>query len=239
MSSYNLWHKIKMMKRTIKTMLILLVSFVVYSGEAKAGGDDFNGIIVYNISFGDTEMDPQMAAMMPKTMKMKIRGESSRMEMSMGMGSTIVVYNGEDKSGFTLMDMMGQKYAMKLTPEELEEEVEEAPDMDVEVTGETKEIAGYNCKKAIVKSNESGAEDMEMVVYFTDELGSGMLNYNNPFFKDVQGVMMEYTMQENDMNMTFTAISVTKKKVGDEEFVIPEGYNKMSMSDFENMFGGH
>ena len=210
MSSYNLWHKIKMMKRTIKTMLILLVSFVVYSGEAKAGGDDFNGIIVY-----------------------------SRTEISMGMGTTIVVFNGETKSGFTLMDIMGQKYAMEMTAEELEKDIEKAPDMDVEVTGETKEIAGYNCKKAIVKSNESGAEDMEMVVYFTDELGSGMLNYNNPFFKDVQGVMMEYTMQENDMNMTFTAISVTKKKVGDEEFVIPEGYNKMSMSDFENMFGGH
>ncbi len=113
------------------------------------------------------------------------------------------------------------------------------PDVDVEVTGETKEIAGYECKKALVRSKESGAEDMEMVVYFTDELGSGMLNYNNPMFKDVQGVMMEYSMKENNMNMTFTAISVTKEKIKDEEFVIPEGYNVMSMSDFENMFGGH
>jgi hypothetical protein len=227
------------MKRIINTVLVLLACIVMYTGQAKAGGDDFNGIIVYNISFADVDMDPQMAAMMPKTMKMKIKGENSRTEISMGMGSTIVVFNSETKSGFTLMDIMGQKLAMEMTAEELEKDIEEAPDMDVEVTAETKEIAGYICKKAIVRSNESGAEDMEMVVYFTDELGSGTLNYNNPFFKDVQGVMMEYTMKENDMNMTFTAISVTKKKVGDEEFVIPEGYNIMSMSDFENMFGGH
>ena len=227
------------MKKRLSTFILLVVCLVIYSGETKAGGDEFNGIIVYNISFGDMDMDPQMAAMMPKTMKMKIKGESSRTEISMGMGSTIVVFNGETKSGFTLMDIMGQKYAMEMTAEELEKDIEETPDMDVEVTGETKEIAGYMCKKAIVKSNESGAEDLEMTVYFTDELGSGMLNYNNPVFKDVQGVMMEYTMKENDMDMTFSAISVTKKKIGDDEFEIPEGYNVMSMSDFENMFGGH
>jgi hypothetical protein len=218
---------------------LLMVCLVISTGQVKAGGDEFNGIIVYNISFGDTDMDPQMAAMMPKTMKMKMRGESSRMEMSMGMGSTIVVFNGKDKSGFTLMDMMGQKYAMKMTPEELEEEIEETPDVDINITGETKEIAGYECKKAIVTLKESDSKDMEMIVYFTDELGSGMMNYNNPIYKDVQGMMMEYSINENDMEMKFSAISVTKKKIGDEEFEIPEGYNVMSMSDFENMFGGH
>lgn len=227
------------MKKALNTIVLLLVCFVVFSGQAKAGGDEFNGIIVYNISYGETDIDPQMLAMMPKTMKMKIKGESSRTEISMGMGSTIVVFNGETKSGFTLMDFMGQKYAMEMTAEELEQEIEKEPDMGVEITGETKEIAGYTCTKAIVKSNEAGAENLEMIVYFTDELGSGMLNYNNPLFKDVQGVMMEYSMKEGDMDMTFSAISVTKKKVGDEEFEIPEGYNVMSMSDFENMFGGH
>ncbi len=227
------------MKKAHNTIILLLVCFVVFSGQAKAGGDEFNGIIVYNISYEDTDIDPQMIAMMPKTMKMKIKGKNSRTEISMGMGSTIVVFNDETKSGFTLMDMMGQKYAMEMTAEELEQNIEKEPDMNVEVTGEIKEIAGYTCKKAIVKSNEAGAENLEMIVYFTDELGSGMLNYNNPLFKDVKGVMMEYSMKENDMNMTFSAISVTKKKIGDEEFEIPEGYNVMSMSDFENMFGGH
>jgi len=227
------------MKKAHNTIILLLVCFVVFSGHAQAGGDEFNGIIVYNISYGDTDIDPQMIAMMPKTMKMKIKGKNSRTEISMGMGSTIVVFNDETKSGFTLMDMMGQKYAMEMTAEELEQNIEKEPDMNVEVTDEIKEIAGYTCKKAIVKSNEAGAENLEMIVYFTDGLGSGMLNYNNPLFKDVKGVMMEYSMKENDMNMTFSAISVTKKKIGDEEFEIPEGYNVMSMSDFENMFGGH
>ena len=39
-----------------------------------------------------------------------------------------------------------------------------------------------------------------------------------------------------DRKITFC---FTKKKIGDDEFEIPEGYNVMSMSDFENMFGGY
>jgi len=226
------------MKKTINVIFLITVCLLVYTGQANAGDKDFNGVIVYNISYSDTEMDPQMMAMMPKTMKMKINGLKSRTEISMGMGSTIVVFNGEDKSGFTLMDIMGQKYAMEMTAEELEADLEEESEMDVEVTGETKEIAGYTCKKALVRSIESDAENVEIVVYFTDELGSGMLNYNNPVFKDVEGVMMEYSMQEKDMSMTFSAISVIKEKVSDDEFEIPEGYNVMSMSQFESMFGG-
>jgi len=228
------------MKRTLNTVLLLVVCLVIYSGQAKAGDKDFSGIIVYNISYGESEMDPQMMAMMPKTMKMKIKGENSRTEINMGMGSTIVVFNGEDKSGFTLMDIMGQKYAMSMTAEELEKDIEDGPDVDIEVTDETKEIAGCNCKKAVVKLKDKGADDdAELIVFFTDELGSGMLNYNNSTFKDIEGVMLEYSIKENDMDMTFTAISVTKKKVSDDEFVIPEGYNVMTMSEFESMFGGH
>lgn len=227
------------MKRTINTILVLVVCLLVYSVQAKAGEKEFTGVIVYNISYGETDIDPQMAAMMPKTMKMKISGLRSRTEINMAMGSTIVVFDGNTKMGFTLMDIMGQKYAMEMTADELEEDIEKEQEMDVEVTDETKNIAGYVCKKAIVKSKESGAEDLEMEVYFTEELGSGMLNYNNPIFKDVQGVMLEYSMKENDMKMTFSAVSVTKEKIKEEEFEIPEGYNIMSMSDFENMFGGH
>jgi len=138
------------------------------------------------------------------------------------------------------MDIMGQKYAMSMTTEELEKDIEDGPDVDIEVTDETKEIAGYNCKKAVVKLKDKGADDdAELIVFFTDELGSGMLNYNNPTFKDIEGVMLEYSIKENDMDMTFTAISVTKKKVSDHEFVIPEDYNVMTMSEFESMFGGH
>jgi hypothetical protein len=62
---------------------------------------------------------------------------------------------------------------------------------------------------------------------------------NNPFFQSIEGVMLEYSMKENNINMQFSAVSVEKKKISDDEFEIPEGYKVMTKSEFQNMFGGY
>ena len=227
------------MKKFSTIFIIILISAIVFNLNAVAGGDEFSGVIVYNITYPDGDMDPQMVAMMPKTMKMKVKGAKSRTEISMGMGNTIAIFDGETKTGVTLMDIMGQKFAMKITSDEIEKELEDQPDIDINVTSETKEIAGYSCKKAIVKVKD-GKDETEMVVYFTKELGTGGINYNNnPVFKDIDGVMLEYAIAEKEINMTFTAISVDKKKISDSEFEIPDGYKEISASELKNMFGGY
>jgi len=227
------------MKRFSVIFLSILISAFFVNTSVFAGGDEFSGVIVYNISYPEGDLDPQMAAMMPKTMKMKIKGEKSRTEISMGMGSTVAIFDGEANTGVTLMDMMGQKFAMKLSSDDIEKELNDQGDVDINVTSETKEIAGYTCKKAIVTIREDD-EKTEMVVYFTKELGTGGFNYNNnPVFKDVEGVMLEYSINEEKISMTLSAVSVDKKKVSDSEFEIPEGYKEITESELKNMFGGY
>lgn len=228
------------MKKFEAIFVLIAISLLITSFQSYAGDKEFSGTIVYNITYPEGSVDPQMAAMMPKTMKIKIRDVNSRMEMNMGMGSTITLFNSETKTGATLMDMMGQKMAMKITPEDIEKEIAENPQIAVVNVDETKEIAGYECKKAIIKIKEKDSDkETELVVYYTDELGSGGLNYNNPMFKDIQGVMLEYTVKESRIEMTFTAISVEKGKIAESEFEIPEGYNLMTQEEFKSMFGGH
>jgi len=228
------------MKKLKPIIALIAGSLLLTSLQTFAGDKEFSGTIVYNITYPEGSVDPQMASMMPKTMKIKIRDVNSRMEMNMGMGSTITLYNSETKTGATLMDMMGQKMAMKITPEDIEKEIAESPQITVVNIDETKEIAGYECKKALIKIKEKGSDkETELAVYYTDELGSGGLNYNNPMFKDIQGVMLEYTVKEGKIEMTFTAISVEKGKIAESEFDIPEGYNLMTQEEFKSMFGGH
>jgi GLPGLI family protein len=224
------------MKAQTNFLIVFLFSAILFAGYGKTEAKEFSGVIVYNITYGD-DVDAQTAAMMPKTMKIIIKGNKSRMEMSMGgMGTTVVIFDADKKDAITLMDMMGQKYAMTMTTEEIEAQNTDVPDVDVDVTGETKEIAGYKCKKAIIK--EKGDSGREHIVYFTDELGSGALNYNNPTYKNIDGVMLEYSSAEEGMSMKFSAIKVEKKKVSDKDFEIPEGYKVMTMDEFKNMFGG-
>ncbi|MBC8485691.1 MAG: hypothetical protein H8D45_06590 [Bacteroidetes bacterium] len=227
------------MKKHVQIFLSLLIACIIVTGQAFARGKEFKGIIVYNITYTDGELDPTVLSMMPKTMKVLIKDHMSCSEMKMGMVNTITIYNSEEKKAITLIDLMGQKYAMQISPEDIEEEIEKSPEVGVEVTDETKEIAGYTCKKAIIKIKEKGTEEeKEHYVYYTDELGSGAMNYNNPIFKDIKGVMLEYAMVEDNVSMKFTAISVDKKNISDKEFEVSEGYRVVTKSEFESMFGG-
>jgi hypothetical protein len=225
------------MKRTVQLVFIGLIT--VAPTLFLFGQKDFSGIIVYNISFPDSKFDAQTMAMMPKTATLTIRGMQSRTEMSMGMGgSTTTIFDGEKMEGVTLMDIMGQKFAISTAEEDIIKEMDKMPDFIVEVTGEKKEIAGYLCTKAIVKIKD-GEDNGLHEAYFTDELGSGYINKNNPIFKDIKGVMLEYSFDQQGMKMLFSAVSVEKKKISDKSFEIPEGYKNVSQEELQNMFGGY
>lgn len=226
------------MIKVFKITLFVVVTSIFCSGYSFASGDEFSGIIIYNVTYPETGIDAEFLAIMPKTMKMMVKGEKSRTEISLSMGTTTVIFDGEKKSGATLMQVMGQKFALTITEEDIQKEIEEGPDIDVEITGEIKEIAGYKCQKAIVRVADEGSSDKtEIIVFFTDELGTGMLNYNNPFYKDISGVMLEYAVIEEEIEMKFSAISVEKKKISDDEFIIPKDYQVLSQSEMENMMG--
>ncbi len=175
---------------------------VVLGASKDLYSKDFSGVIIYNITYDETKMDPQMVAMMPKTLKMMIKEGKVKTEMSMGMGKNVNIFDSESMTGIMMMDMMGQKYAIEMNTGDIEKELEEGPDVKVEKLSETKDIAGYTCNKAVVKIlKASGETEYEMEVYYTDELGSGGINMDNPMFKDIEGVMLEYTIKEENMDM--------------------------------------
>jgi hypothetical protein len=224
------------MKKQLITMTLALVG--LFAGlQVYAGDKDFTGTIVYNITYPDSKLDAQTMAMMPTTMKATVKGDWSKMDISMSMGSTVTIFDAATKSGTVLMDMMGQKFAVAVTPESIEEEVAEMGDIQVEETDETKEIAGYQCHKVNVTYTSKG-KAYEQVAWFTEELGDGSMNASNPIFKDVKGVLLEFSMDESGMKMKMEAISVDKKKVSDKEFEVPEDYKKVTQQELENMFGG-
>ncbi len=223
----------------MKKSIILFVVLITLGFGQDVFSKDFSGVIIYNITYDDANMDPQMAAMMPKTLKMIIKEGKVKTEMSTGMGKNINIFDSETMTGSALLDVMGQKFAIEMAADEINKEMEDAPDVKIEKLDDTKEIAGYTCKKAVVKVlKDSGETEYELEVYYTDELGSGGINMDNPMFKDIDGVMLEYSIKNEDMDMKFTAISVDQKKVSDSEFEIPEDYKKVTQEELQQMFGG-
>ena len=221
------------MKRNLSFAWLLLAIFAISSFAASA--KEFKGVITYKITLSGSGVTDEMKNMMPKTMTMSIKGNKARSEMVMMMGKTVSITDGDAKETITLMDMMGQKIAIQSNYEEIMKEMADSPESKVEITSETKEIAGYTCKKAIVTIPE---DDMEIIVYYTEELGSSALNFDNPQFKDINGVMLEFEMPSEQFSMHFIATSVEKKNVEDSEFTIPEGYQVKTQEEMKSMFGG-
>jgi GLPGLI family protein len=130
---------------------------------------------------------------------------------------------------------MGMKIAVNQTKEEIEKNKAEAGLQDpiIKILDETKVIAGYKCKKAEVTTGEEVIE-----VYYTEEIAvpAGMNDDNG--FKGINGMLMQYTINQQGMIMTMTAKEVKKAKVKGGLFLIPDDYDVKTMEELGGMFGG-
>lgn len=219
-----------------KTLFLLAALALSASSVIAQKGKDFEGKIVYELSFPGLEIDANSAAMLPKESTVYIKGGKSRTEMSMGMGMTnTTITDSKTKTATVLYDMMGNKMAIKMTEAEMKENKPKAEPTVTELN-ETKEIAGYKCKKAEIKLND--AENTVMYVYYTPEIGNKDMNWGQNTLKGINGFPMEFETKQQGMTMKFVVKTVTKEPVADAKFVIPTDYKETTKEDLQKMFGG-
>ena len=227
------------MKKAIQTILILSSFLLVFSSHALADGKPFEGEITYNISYPESNLDASILAMFPKAMTIYIKGNFSKTVLNTEMGKTISIFNSKEKYSVTLIDIMGQKYAIRSSTDDIKEKIEKSPQTQIEYLDETKEIAGYTCKKAIitVKDELIGTES-KLSVYYSDEFSHNNINKDNPIFHGIEGIMLEYEMDAQGTIMKFTATSVNKKKISRKEFNVPKDYEVTTEEELKSKFGG-
>ncbi len=187
------------------------------------------------MTFSSDNPDMGMAIGMMEGSKMSIEFApgKSRSEVTMGtMGLMTTIVDEKSDKSLVLMDMMGMKYAVTGNLKEVEKkEAAKKPDYKVEITKDTKTIAGYTCTKAIMTGDNGSIID----VWFTKEIEAftaGQTYYNS----DMPGFPMSFKMNEEDMviEMTVTEIS---KKVNKTNFsmTVPEGYEVKTQEEMEMM----
>ncbi len=226
------------MKNLFKIGFLTFAIVIIASSLSFAKYKPFQGIITYSISYPGSDLDTQTLSMMPKTATMIIKDEMFKLKINMMGGAQSTVFNLKDKTGFVLIDVMGQKYAIRQDAQKYEDELTNT-ETEVTITNNTKKIAGYVCKEALLQVNdkESG-EKYDMKVYFTDEIEMPYQNSSNPVFKDIPGVMLQFDVHNDKMNMQFSAINVKKMKVSDEQFEFPKGYTITTKEELQKMLGG-
>lgn len=204
-------------------LALLLLSLTIGSAlKAQQSGQ-----IVFDMKFPGQELSREEQEMLPKEATMYFKGDAMRMEMPSAMMTTTVITVKEDVT--TLMDMMGNKIAMKA---DTKKSKEAEKDVKVNVTGEKKTIAGYECKKALVTGNDG--ESME--IWFTDKIKTN--NSWNKSYKGVDGTLLEFAMKGGAADIQLSAREVKLGPLNDDLFTVPSDYKVMTQEEMMQMMGG-
>ena len=201
--------------------------------------DTSKGLSEGVIEYEAAAVDPSnsLASFAPNKMTVKFKNDVAKVELSavMGLFSTTFISNPHDKTLTQLTKLLNKKYAHISDVSEIEKDNELTKDMVIEETNETKVIAGYTCKKAIAKFKDNKKPDF--TIYYTDEIKINDPNWINPFYK-INGVLMEYQMEKLGLELRFTAKSVKKSELDDDDFDRPKEYQIISREEMEQLLTG-
>lgn len=223
------------MKLNLSFLLLLCLALASCNSSVNKKGIS-EGIIEYKIDYPKMdENDIMLASMMPKNMNMKFKDNNTVSELKTGAGvfQTKFINQNKEKKLIHLVKMVSKKYGLILDSTEIYESYAKKVDgMKVELTKETKEIAGYKCYKAKITFDHP---ENNFDVFYTDEIKIHNPNWCTPFH-EIDGVLMEYQLENFNILMRLTAEVVSEVDVEDEEFVMPTDYEEITQSEMEEKF---
>jgi len=220
------------MKKILFSMAMVVFSTLSLTAQITEGSVNYN----VEVSSTNPELEMQLAMLQGSTFSLFFQGDLTRSEMNMGsMMKIVTITNTKEENSLMLMSGMMGNTAVRMSAEDLKKGEENVDQTEVTLVDETKEIQGYNCKKAI-STNEDGQES---VIWYTEEVSVNKLgqNYLN---NQVPGFPMEFEINQGEVKMTMVSTEFSKKldkKKAKELFntAIPEGYTEMTPEQLSGM----
>lgn len=153
-------------------------------------------------------------------------------DLSSSMFSTKTVTT--DSGALTLMQVMGQKYFARIPAAGMGNG---KPVPDITYIDSTKEIAGYTCKKALIKVNgKDGATDTA-TFWYTEKIPVINVGLAADVFKGLKGMPLEYEMNTPVMKLKLSAVKVSTGDIPDSTFNLStEGYTEFDPGKMQGQF---
>jgi hypothetical protein len=227
------------MKRLVFVSLILLVVIGAFlyvwkytSLFDKLGGKNITeGVIEYDITYPKLDPNSMMASGMPNKAYLHFKNNNTSNDMSgmMGLISITYISNCKNKAVEQRLTLINKKYASPINAEDLKR-LNDSYVTSVEEAKSGIQIAGFNCKEAVVKL----IDGTQSKVYYTNDIGIENPNWSNPYSK-IDGVLMDFQMERYGVAMHLKAKSVLAQKVDDSVFVIPADSTEYKITPFSEL----
>ena len=199
------------------------------------------GKVYYDISY--TNLSPNLKMkenQMPHDATFYFKNEKSRIEMNAGpFGKNITITDKLKKQTTILINIYGKKFALIKSDSEMAEVKKSMitdttkANIKIELTNETKKIAGYTCQQAFIVKTIKGTTTKNECWYSKD-----IPPYNtegDEAFKQIDGFLMQYDIKNPDMEMRMKVKIVFANPIEDSYFEIPKGYQVVTETQLTNI----
>jgi GLPGLI family protein len=219
----------------ISRLFLFLTLFSFFSCKNLTTDKIVEGTIEYEISYPFPEETTISAELMPKTLTYQFKEgyTLSTIAASMGVFNTYIITDREKKKITQGLSIMGKKYKVEFDKDKIAEMVGMEPKMNIQLTEDTKMIAGYKCKKAICTFPDTTLPALE--VFYTNDIMQEKANWYSTY-KEIDGVLMEFYIKRYDIHMKLTAKNVLKDPVDNKVFQLEGDYKTVSAAEMDSYF---
>ncbi len=215
-------------------LIIVFTSISIYScTEKKSNHRIKEGLIKYDIEYLDDSLQNFMSTFLPKKMTIKFKDNNTinKIESLSGIVSFSHIQNTKKGESITLVKIFNNKYKYIEKIGEPSIFYKNLPNINISRTGETKNIAGYDCAKAQITCSDTLIKPFN--VYYTNNIEISNANAHTPF-RNIDGVLLQFEIKLYGIRMKLTASDILETKVSKENFHITNEYkqiNKKTMKE--------
>lgn len=215
--------------------------FLIYSSCNEGATTTTKGIsegqIDFKVEFLEDEREKPIISLMPNNVTTSFKNNSSHtiIDDNLGLFKLVYIVNRQANKNYSIFKFFDKKYVYESDLNEVAFGYEPMEDLEIVCTEKTKKIAGYNCKHALAIH---GAPKDSIELYYTNEIDLLSPNSNSPF-KEIDGVLMEFSVKLAGFHLKFKAQKVKETKVDDKIFTLPDGYLHVSKEKMQEVINGY
>lgn len=221
------------MKRIISLSMIAVLSVVLLTSltpKKKKAAKQFRGIVTYSISYESSTLSDVQIANLPTSTTVKMYDGMSTFDIVQGPAIQSFIINPISDKYIIMIEVGLKKAAIIKKYSEMSNDSLEQYTTQIDYSSDTKIIAGYSCKKAVVtftpKEGVEGEERM-VSVFYSEDLGSVEDNNDGPY-KGIPGLLLESYNVSPDLITKMIATEVKEGKVKDLDFLMPSDYKEFT-----------
>ncbi len=197
----------------MKKLNVLFLAIIVILSVTVSAQKPFSGKIKYKTTITGTD-DPSVTSQEIPETEILILGNLTKSVTAQQFGSMTKISNGDDKTITILLEFNGMgKFYMTVTDSLLKEE-QKFISLKYDYLDETKQVAGYTCKKVkCTQTNLETDEETVVYVYVSNEIAnSDKINFDqfvvlvgfpmiieSPYNEETPGAMVHVEVMEVDV----------------------------------------